>query len=93
MGLTKFLKDNRKSIWPSFPIEIGPYKLQNVEHSHKEFLILKLIWLHQQNFRKHDPKMIVISIGEGLKGIKYYIHQDNPFESLFENATSYQEIQ
>ena len=35
----------------------------------------------------------MISLGQGLKGIKYYIHQEDPFEELFENATSYQEIQ
>lgn len=30
IGITRVLKDNRKSLWPSFPIQIGPYKLKYV---------------------------------------------------------------
>ena len=42
-SLTRVLKDNRKSLWLSFPIQIGPYKLKNVEYAGKEFHTLKLI--------------------------------------------------
>jgi hypothetical protein len=60
---------------------------------HKEFHTLKLIWLHQQNFRRHVPKNIVVSLAQGLKGMKDYIHQQDTFEVVFENATRYEEIQ
>ena len=53
---------------------------------------MKLIWLHQQNFRRHDPKKIVMQLAQGLKGIKDYVHQEDPFEVVFQNSISYQKI-
>ena len=34
----------------------------------------------------------MISLTKGIKGMKYYIHRQDPFEVVFQNAKSYQEI-
>ena len=35
-GLTKFLKEENKSLWPSFPIHYGVYALDNYKHERLE---------------------------------------------------------
>lgn len=40
-GLTKTLKDNKNSMWPSFPIRCGSFSLANINRATKESLSLE----------------------------------------------------
>ena len=39
-GLTKTLKDNKKSLWPPFPIQCGSFSLEKFNHANKKLLNL-----------------------------------------------------
>jgi hypothetical protein len=52
---------------------------------------LEGIWLAQGNFKKHDPTEIVKKHCAMVKS-KAYIHEDDPFDIVFQRATSFHEV-
>jgi hypothetical protein len=85
------LVKNQKKKWPTFPILLGIYTLLNAKHAQKEVDQLDGIWLAQGDFKKHDPTKVVKKHCVMVKR-KAYIHEDNPFDIIFQRATSFHEI-
>lgn len=80
-GLTKTLKDNKKSLWPSFPIRCGYFSLANFNHATLESLSLESLRLHTFPKRKFDPNKIAHNITTAVK-MKHFNHEANNSEDL-----------
>jgi hypothetical protein len=59
--------------------------LLNEKHAQREVDLLEGIWLAQGYFKKHDPTEVVKNHCVVVKR-KAYIHEDNPFDLIFQRA-------
>jgi len=80
-GLTKVLKDGKKSLWPTLPIKCGSFTLPNFFHATKESTQMEALRLHTLPTRKFDPNNVAYNVTIGLK-LKAYNHGENYFEDL-----------
>jgi hypothetical protein len=85
------LAKNQKRKWPNFPISLGIYTLLNPKHAQKEVDLLDGIWLAQGDFKRHDPTEVVKKHCATVKR-KTYIHEDNPFDLVFQRAMNFHEV-
>jgi len=57
-GLTKVLKDGKKSLWPTFLVKCGSFDLSNFVHATKESAHMEARRLHTLPKRKFDPNKV-----------------------------------
>jgi len=89
-GLTKVLKENKKLLWPYFPIRCGSFSLENFKHAIKESVNPASLRIHTFPKRKFDQDKIVYNITTAVK-IKPYKHEVNYFEDLLQSAQSFEQ--
>lgn len=89
-GLTKTLKDNKKSLWPIFPIRCGSFSLENFNHANQELLSLESLRLHTLPKRQFDPEKITHGITIVVK-IKPFNHEANDSEDILQLAKSFEQ--
>lgn len=58
-GMSKTLKEAKKAIWPTFPLQCGAFSLHNLGHAFKEAEIMVSIQLPKFPRRQYDPFDIV----------------------------------
>jgi len=88
-GLTKILKDGKKSLWPTLPIKCNTFSLANFVHATKELAQMEALRLHTFPTRQFDQNKVAYNVIVGLK-IKAYNHGDNYFEDLLQSAVSFE---
>jgi len=81
-GLTKVLKDDKKSLWHTFPIKCSYFSLANFVHATKESAQIEALGLHTLPTRQFDPNKVAYNVTTGLK-LKAYNHGDNYFEYFY----------
>jgi hypothetical protein len=54
-GISKELKEVKKNMWPTFPLQVGTFSLLDFDHSKVEVMTLKEINLINIEFKKHNP--------------------------------------
>lgn len=81
-GLTKVLKDNKKSLWPSFPVKCGYFSLVNFVYANKESGHMEALRLHTFPKRQFDPEKVAYNITTTVN-LKQYNHEDNDFEDCY----------
>lgn len=89
-GLTKLLKENKKLLWPYFPIRCGSFSLTNFNHAIKESISLESLRLHTMPKMQFDLNKIAYNITIVVK-IKPYNHEANDFEDLLQSAESFKQ--
>ena len=89
-GLNKVLKDDKKSLWPSFPVKCGSFDLANFVHATKESTQMEALRLHTLPKRKFDPNKVAYNVTAGVK-LKPYNHEDNYFEDLLQSDESFEQ--
>ena len=89
-GLTKTLKDNKKSLWPPFPIRCGSFSLENFNHANKELLNLESLRFHTLPKRQFDPEKVAQNVTIALK-VKPFIHEAHEFEDFLQSAESFKQ--
>ena len=90
-GLTKTLKDNKKPLWPSFPIRCGYFLLENFNHATKESLSLESLKLHTLPKRQFDPDKITHNITIVAK-IKPFNHEAKNPEDILQSVESFEQV-
>ena len=55
IGLSRGLKEQKKAIWPTFPLQCGAFSLHNYGHALKEAEIIKSLKLATVLGRQYDP--------------------------------------
>ena len=90
-GVTQTLKDEKKRGWPSFPLRIGVYTLQNYKHAEKEATKLQMISLASIPNRLYDPKKTAFIALEQAE-LSKVVHQEDQFDDLFVSADSISQI-
>lgn len=89
-GLTKVVKENKKLIWPSFPVKCGSFSLENFNHAIKESANMESLKLHTLLKRKFDVYKVAHNITNAVK-LKPYNHEDNDFEDMLQSAKSFEQ--
>lgn len=89
-GLTKVLKDNKKSLWPIFPVKCGSFALVDFVHATKELGHMEALRLHTLPKRKFDPNKVAYNVTTRVK-LKPYNHDDNNFEDLLQSTVSFEQ--
>jgi len=89
-GLTKFLKDEKKSLWPSFPVKCGSFALSNFVHA-TGINTYESLRLHTFPKRQFDPKKVAYNVITRVK-LKPYNHDDNYFEVLLQSVVSFEQV-
>jgi hypothetical protein len=54
-GISKELKAAQKKVWPTFPLQVGMFSLQDFGHSKVEVVALEDVKLFNIEFKRHDP--------------------------------------
>ena len=88
-SLTKNLKDNKKSFWPSFPIRCGSFSLENFNHANKELLSLESRRLHTLPKRQFDPEKVAQNVTTKLK-LKPCVHEAQEFNNILQLAQTFE---
>lgn len=81
-GLTKVLKDAKKSTWPCFPIPCDTYALDNFKHSLVEIEQLKAFSFPAILNRPCDPNDVEKYVTTHAK-IKLFSGEPDKFDDLF----------
>jgi len=66
-GLTKVLKDRKKSLWPTFLVKCGSFSLANFVHATKESTHMEALRLHTFPKRKFDPNKVAYNVATRVK--------------------------
>lgn len=82
IGITKDLQSTSKIVWPTFPIQVGVFSLENVNHAKLEVATLENK-LSYSILKKHDPLNIVWNHCDFLERFKKYSNEDKPFDDVF----------
>jgi len=90
-GLTKVLKENKKLLWPSFPVKCGSFSLENFNHAIKESVNMEAVKLHTLLKRQFDPDKVAHNITTAVK-LKPYNHEDSDFYDLLQSAKSFEQV-
>jgi hypothetical protein len=91
-GIAKELKDEKKKVWPSFPIQVGMFTLLDFMHTKVEEATLEDMKLVDIEFKKHDPHKVVDNHLAHFN-MKRYIREDSPYDDIFKGFKSYEEVQ
>lgn len=81
-SVTQTLKEEKKRGWPSFPLKIGVFTLQNYKHAEKEATKMQTLSLATIPSRLYDPKQTAYAALEQAKLTKID-HQEDMFDDLF----------
>jgi hypothetical protein len=85
------LKAAQKKVWPTFPLQVGMFLLQDFGHSKVEVAALEDIKLVNIEFKRHDPQKIV-ETHLAQYNLKKYVHDISPQDEIFRGARSYGEV-
>ena len=75
-GVVSSLHKSKKGLWPSFPLSIGVYQIENFKQAKEEVSILSPFRLSEVTFQRHDPQG---KLKEYLQQIGFtwsYAHED-----------------
>jgi len=82
VGMIKLLKEWKKDIWPTFPLQSGAFSLHDFGHACKEAEIMKSIKLATFLGRQYNPNGTVKGFTTMLK-VKPFTHEEDAFDDLF----------
>ena len=88
--MTKVLKDDKKSLWPTFPIKCGSFALANSVHATKESEHMEALRLHTLPKRQFDPNKVAYNVTTGVN-LMPYNNEDNYFEDLLQSAIPFEQ--
>lgn len=80
-GLTKVLKDGKKSLWPTFPIKCSSFTLSNFVHATRELIEMEALMLYTLPTRQFDTNKVAYNVIIELT-LNGYNHGYNYFEDL-----------
>jgi hypothetical protein len=58
-GINKELKETHKTVWSTFPIQVGMFSLLDFGYSKLEVAALDDVQLVDIEFKRHDPRKVV----------------------------------
>ena len=90
-GLTKYLKDKMKAIWPQFPVDCGAFSLFDVGHAFAEIQNITCLQLFKITARPFDLNEIAQNFTTTVK-VKVFFGKKDLFDDFFQNKSSLQEI-
>ena len=90
-GLTKDLKENKKAIWPQFPVACGAFSLFDVGHAFKEVNNITCLHLFKFPVRPFDPYDIVKNFTTAVK-IRVFSKEDDLFDDMFQEKNTLKEV-
>jgi len=90
-GLTKYLKDKKKAIWPQFPIAYRAFSLFDVGHAFTEVKNITCLQLFKFLGRPFDPHDIAKNFTTAVK-IKVFSREDDLFDDIFQQKSTLEEI-
>jgi len=82
-GITKTLKEQNKSISPTFPLQCGAFMLHDFGHMKKEIQNITSLNLATMSSKQYDPNKVAKHFIALVK-IRQFIHEDDEFDYLFE---------
>lgn len=80
-GMSKRLKDSKKAIWPTFPVQCGEFSLHNLGHAFKEEENMLSLWLPKFPGRQYDPFDTVENFTTLVK-IKVFSNEADAFDDI-----------
>ena len=92
MGIVANLIEISKRIWPTFPIKIKRYTLQNILHTKIGAQGLEELRLLKGTSKQHDPKGVVKDYYFKARH-KVYTHESSLDDSLFHGSLTYKEVE
>jgi len=91
-GVTKSLKDSKKSIWPTFTLRCGVYCLNDFKHAQVEVKHIHSLNLVEFREMKYDPIKVVYDFTTDIK-VKEFVHEDDHFDYLFLVVEQFSQVQ
>lgn len=91
-GITKVLKDSKKTIWPKFPIHGGVYVLNNYNHFVLEIKQIEGMQLPTIPPRQYDSKKVIHDFTTQVK-IRQFFDEPDDLNDYFETCESYRQVE
>ena len=91
-GIVVVLASMSKKVWPTFPIHLSPYIINNVPHAHVEAHGLEELCLLHGSQSRHDPTGVIKAHCLGMRLSRLYQHDDLLDDSISRGAQSYDEV-
>jgi len=90
-GLTKGLKEQKKSIWPAFPLQCGSFALHAYGYVAKEAEIIMSLKSIIVPRRQYDPNKIAKEFNTMVK-VKQFSHEEDAFNDLFQGEKNFAQV-
>lgn len=90
-GLSKGLKEQKKTIWPTFQLQCGVFALHDFGHKCKEADIMKYLKLATFLRRQCDLNGIAKDFTTMVK-VKPFTHEEDAFDDLFLQKETFSEV-
>jgi len=90
-GLSKGLKEQKKAICPTFPLQCGVFVLHDFRHACKEVEIMKSLKLATIPGWQYDPNDTTEDFTTMVK-VKPFTHEEDTFDDLFIQKESISEV-
>jgi hypothetical protein len=90
-GISKELKASQKKVWPTFPLQVGMFSLQDFGHSKVEAVALQEAKLVDIELKRHDPHKIV-EAHLAQYNLRKYMHDISRQDEILRGARSYREV-
>ena len=87
-GLTRFLKEAKKALWPSFPISCGVYGREKYKHAILEISQIECLKLFTIPNKEYDPLKVANNFTTQVK-IRPFVNEHDDFDDLFESVNNY----
>ena len=90
-GMSTELKDNKKAIWPQFPVVCGAFTLFDLGHAFREVDNMLNLQLPKFWGRQYDPLDTIKNFTTMVK-IKMFTKEDDISDDVFRQKSSLKEI-
>jgi len=90
-GISKELKAAQKKVWPTFPLQVGMFSLQDFSHLKVEVAALQDVKLVDIEFKRHDPHKIV-EAHLAQYNLRKYMQKISPQDEISRGSRSYGEV-
>lgn len=89
--LSRGLKEQKKAIWLTFPLQCGSFALHDYGHALKEVEIIKYLKLDTVPGRQYDANGIVKDFTSMVK-VKQFTHEEETFDDLFLQVETFSQV-
>jgi len=90
-GMSKTLKEEKKAIWPTFPLQCGAFALHDLGHVFKEVEIMLSLQLPKFPRRQYDPFDTVKDFTTMVK-IKVFTNEEDAFDDILLQNNTFTEV-